>query len=581
MTTRGSKLTATQPDPANGSDREVMPDFEDIAHAVALEHGVCVRPMVLEQYDTETGRTELVPVPCGHTLESVCPPCARKARALRMTQCREGWHLTREPVITTRPATFDQKGLLQYRADLQTEHDRLAGLVEAGETSDPHTGLDAERMHTDITELVNEIHWADRELKAYGMRGNAPRPDQASRTAARHRSTRRRHDAPDLPRLPVSRRTVGREYAGKFIPSMMMTFTLPSYGAVHPEDGTPLDPDTYDYRRAARDAIHWAALLDRLIQNLRRCVGWSIQYFGTVEPQRRGAPHAHLCARGTIPHRTVRQAAAATYHHVWWPPHDTPVYSEDRKPLWDRASRTFVDPDTGEPLTGWDDAVDALTEPAHTVRFGEQVHSRGVLGGSEEARRHIKYVCKYLLKSVSEVLDARTARQWDHYDRLHAELVKTPCSERCPVWLLYGIVPKQVNGKTVPGRCRARAHQAATLGLPGRRVLVSRRWSGKRLGDHKADRIAFVRRALAHIGIVKTDQEAGRYQWSTLAPGTPTPPRAKLLMHGVAQRIAWRVEYERALLAAQEQPPPGGERGGGDISSPPPTSVTSQLSLRS
>jgi hypothetical protein len=33
---------------------------------------------------------------------------------------------------------------------------------------------------------------------------------------------------------------------------------------------TPVDPDRYDYTAAARDALHFAALFDRFIQNLRR-----------------------------------------------------------------------------------------------------------------------------------------------------------------------------------------------------------------------------------------------------------------------------------------------------------------------
>jgi len=43
---------------------------------------------------------------------------------------------------------------------------------------------------------------------------------------------------------------------------MGITLTLPSYGRVHP-DGTPVDASTYDYRRAARDAIHFPKLVDR------------------------------------------------------------------------------------------------------------------------------------------------------------------------------------------------------------------------------------------------------------------------------------------------------------------------------
>jgi hypothetical protein len=46
-----------------------------------------------------------------------------------------------------------------------------------------------------------------------------------------------------------------------------------SYGRVG-EDGAPADPDTYDYTRSARDALHFAALFDRFIQNLRRYVGY-------------------------------------------------------------------------------------------------------------------------------------------------------------------------------------------------------------------------------------------------------------------------------------------------------------------
>ena len=81
-------------------------------------------------------------------------------------------------------------------------------------------------------------------------------------------------------------RTVGRTYTapdGKtFRPSLFLTLTCPSYGKVT-SDGTPADPDGYDYAAAARDALHFAALFDRFIQNLRRYCGYDLQYFGTVE----------------------------------------------------------------------------------------------------------------------------------------------------------------------------------------------------------------------------------------------------------------------------------------------------------
>src|SRR4029079_14688160 len=64
---------------------------------VALDQGVCIRPVMHEVYDTITGATQLIPTPCGATRDSKCPPCADKNRRLRMQQCREGWHLTEEP----------------------------------------------------------------------------------------------------------------------------------------------------------------------------------------------------------------------------------------------------------------------------------------------------------------------------------------------------------------------------------------------------------------------------------------------------------------------------------------------------
>ncbi|MBO0882630.1 MAG: replication initiator protein [Mycobacterium sp.] len=407
----------------------------------------------------------------------------------------------------------------------------------------------------DADELRDELRWLDGELRATGMRGRLPSPDLPTGRKTPKRSTKRRQDAPNLPRRKVSKTTVGREYAGKFRPSMFVTLTCDTYGKVLP-DGTPVDPASYDYRRAARDAVHFSSLVDRWWQNLRRVVGWDVQYFATVEPQQRAAPHLHAAIRGSIPHEVLREVTAATYHQVWWPAHDEPVYGGDRLPVWDSREQSFVDPDTRKPLQVWANAVEQVDEPAHVVSFGKQVHSKGILGGSDEAGRHIGYLTKYLTKSIDEVLtDDASARQRDHAERLHAELCRTPCSARCAVWLLYGIQPQGANSKTVPGHCKGKAHRRATLGLPGRRVLVSRKWSGKTLADHKADRKTFVAQALAAAGIVKTEQDSSRWSWAKVEPGDPAaPPRAHLLMHAIAERINWRSQYDQALAAAG---PPG------------------------
>lgn len=199
--------------------------------------------------------------------------------------------------------------------------------------------------------------------------------------------------------------------------------------------------------------------------------------------------------------------------------------------------------------------MEAVERPAHVVRFGRQVHSKGILGGTEEAGRHIGYLTKYLTKSTGEVVEADSAAQADHHDRLYAELSVTPCSPRCAVWLLYGVQPKGVTGKTTPGRCKGRAHRRTTLGLPGRRVLVSRKWSGKTLLDHKADRRAFVLQALAAVGIEKPEADRTQQVWRKVEPGDPqVPPRSHLVMRAIAERITWKAEYDRALLAAERPP---------------------------
>jgi hypothetical protein len=510
----------------------------DVVTALAEQHGVCVRPFTMEVGDPATGELRYVPMPCGSTVESVCGPCARKARALRMTQCREGWHLDTEPVFDRDEPTQEQTAQLAVRADLVALYRQA---IEDGR------GGDAD-------ELREAIEEADEEIRQLGVRGRLPSPDMPAVRSPK-RSTRRRQGSPNLPTRRVSKATLGREFAGRFRPSMFVTLTCDTYGRVR-DDGTPVDPDRYDYRRAARDAVHFAALVDRWWQNLRRVVGWDVQYFATVEPQRRAAPHLHTALRGSIPHEVIRQVTAATYHQVWWPAHDELVYAAGRQAVWDGSARAFVDPERRAPLTAWADAVDQVDEPAHVVTFGRQVHSKGILGGSDEAGRHIGYLTKYLTKSISEVVEPTTDAQQRHADRLHDELLVTPCSPRCAVWLLYGIQPLGANSKTVPGHCKGRAHRRTTLGLPGRRVLVSRKWSGKTLADHRADRKTFVADALAAVRIVKAEADPTRLIWRKVAPGDQNiPPRAHLLMHAISERISWRAEYDRAMLAASGAPP--------------------------
>ena len=59
---------------------------------LALEQGVCVRPLARRLVDRVSGEASTVVLPCGSTQESRCPTCAKRARVLRMHQCVEGWH---------------------------------------------------------------------------------------------------------------------------------------------------------------------------------------------------------------------------------------------------------------------------------------------------------------------------------------------------------------------------------------------------------------------------------------------------------------------------------------------------------
>jgi hypothetical protein len=199
------------------------------------------------------------------------------------------------------------------------------------------------------------------------------------------------------------------------------------------------------------------------------------------------------------------------------------------------------------------------------VVFGAQVHVKGILGGTEEAGRHIGYLTKYLTKSVgqaAELDETATDRQREHARRLTAELAITPCSPRCPIWLIYGIEPRGARLSTVPGHCKGKAHKPEHLGIAGRRVLVSRKWSNKSLKDHRTERAAFVRQLLAKAGVRPGYAvDDGPFEWErTKAGDTDVPSRPVLLLHAINQRQRWRADYDAAVMAAGDPPDDGGDR---------------------
>jgi hypothetical protein len=490
----------------------------DIIRELAVKETVCVRPVMRVVTDRVTKEETIVAIPCGSTRESVCPSCATRARWLRMTQCSEGWHLAEEP----------------------TEPEPDTPPAEDPEDGEPEPSPDDE-------------------------------PEAPSRVT---RSTRRRQDVIDLPTKPVEPRTVGQVFEGanghRYRPSMFITLTLPSYGKVIPGLGAPVDPHRYNYRRAALDALHFPKLLDRWMQNLRRCAGFRVQYFGAIEAQRRLAPHFHVAIRGAIPRATIKAVTRATYVQIWWPQMSQPVYTK-RMPFWD--GQDYRDPDTGFALPSWENAVRSLADdpdarPAHVMRLGAQVDIKGIISGTPDADRAVRYLTKYLTKSVAETYadpdDAQAAYE-AHIDRVWDEVRWLPCSPECSNWLRFGTQPRQAGLGLIPGMCPSKAHDREHLGVGGRRVQVSRHWSGKTLTDHKADRADVVRAVLEEAGIEAPDAQrmstevlsedgSPRYIWDEL----PVDARdyARVVMKSVLERRRRRAQYKRAKELVGATGPP-------------------------
>jgi hypothetical protein len=177
------------------AERLAAPLARDVVRQLAIDHGGCIRPVQLRKTNLDTGHAEPVLVPCGHTLASVCPSCAERAKTLRATQCREGWHLETEPVIEPDDPDEEQRYWIETRADYQAARDRAD---------------DAGQETSELDELNAEL---DEEITRSGMRGNV----LPARTTRRHRSTRRRADAAELPagrsRLTRSARPTPRRTA--------------------------------------------------------------------------------------------------------------------------------------------------------------------------------------------------------------------------------------------------------------------------------------------------------------------------------------------------------------------------------
>jgi hypothetical protein len=201
-----------------------------------------------------------------------------------------------------------------------------------------------------------------------------------------------------------------------------------------------------------------------------------------------------------------------------------------------------------------------------------QVDIKGIIAPSQDADRAIRYLTKYLTKAVAETYTGPDGETLDaayeaHIDRLHHKVRWLPCSPECSNWVRYGVEPKNPAPGLVPGVCGNKAHDRENLGIGGRRVQVSRAWSGKTLTEHKADRATVVRQVLAAAGIKAPDADRmsaealaddglPRYVWEPVPISEAEYATTVLLSIKQAQR--WRAEYETAKqqLAVQTRAGP-------------------------
>ncbi|MEH0846285.1 replication initiator [Micromonospora sp. CPCC 205711] len=107
-----------------------------------------------------------------------------------------------------------------------------------------------------------------------------------------------------------------------------------------------------------------------------------------------------------------------------------------------------------------------------------------------------------------------------------------------------------------PGHCKNKVHKRDTLGIGGRRVLISRQWSGKTLADHRADRRDWVKALLGVTTDAATAPAGGdhRHAWELARPTDPdVPPLGHRVLRAISERIQWRAQLD---AARRDQAPP-------------------------
>ena len=67
---------------------------------------------------------------------------------------------------------------------------------------------------------------------------------------------------------------------------------------------------------------------------------------------------------------------------MWWPSTGAVRFDGDKLPVWHEPAGRYIDPETGELLPTWDQALDTIgpnDDPLHVARFGPKFDAQGVL----------------------------------------------------------------------------------------------------------------------------------------------------------------------------------------------------------
>ncbi len=473
------------------------------------------------------------------------------------------------------------------------------GTVDAPPARTRHDGCgstSAAKAGTSTTDPLpaDEGHAADQDSDEAEEDDQEDEKEEAPR---RTRSTRRRDEMPDLPTLPVEHRTVGR------------TFTDPEDRPRVPAlDVHHRHPALLRARRSPAKASHgnrpgtttaaprWMRCCSRswwtgTIQNLRRGAGYKVQYFAAVEPQTpprpAPAPRGPRCDPAQGGQRRLGRVATCRSGGHLSTGSCSPSTTRERWPIWAGEEVGYVDPATGEPLPTWEQALDDLdadedAKPLHVRAVGKQTDIKGLLGGTEDSDRTVRYLCKYLTKAVAETYadQPRHRSTPTTPSRREGEPVRgphrPPPRPRPRAALLPGLrelaALRHPAARTpplgcTPGSARSKAHDRECLGVGGRRALVSRHWTGKTLTEHKADRAAVVRQVLEAAGIEAPDADRlaadvlhtdgkPRFVWEDTKPDQRDYPA--MIAASLREKKARRAQYDHAkTIAAQRESPPG------------------------